>query len=376
MNANGGNPARIAYFSDAPWTGGAERYLYLLASRLPRDEFSPCLFVDDASRLETLCSWMRDAGVPVHEVPISFPPWGRGGARFVGAMRRLGVSILHCNMPGPWGSLYGFAAPLARLAGARGVVSTEHLPMIEPFAKGAALKRVAGAFIDRVITVSEDNARWLRERHGVPARKIRVVRIGVPEPPAADGARARSALGIGGGDFACLMVGSLEERKGHRFAVEALAKLPERVKLLVAGTGETEEETRRLASILGISGRVRFLGYRRDVPELLAACDALLVPSLLEATPYVIVEAMALSRAVVASRIYGIPELVEDGATGILVEPGDADALARAISSLAGDPALASRLGAAGRARFETDFRVERCAAETVSIYREILNRR
>jgi glycosyltransferase involved in cell wall biosynthesis len=85
---------------------------------------------------------------------------------------------------------------------------------------------------------------------------------------------------------------------------------------------------------------------------------------------------MALSRAVVASRIYGIPELVEDGATGILVEPGDADALARAISSLAGDPALASRLGAAGRARFETDFRVERCAAETVSIYREILNRR
>ena len=376
VSAKTKGPARVAYFSDAPWAGGAERYLHLLASNLPRDEFSPCLVVDDAGRLETLCSWMRDSGVPVHEAAISFPPGARSAARFVRTLRGLDVSILHCNMPGPWGSLYGFAAPLAKLAGARGVVSTEHLPMIPPFAKGALLKRIGGAFIDRVLTVSEDNARWLRERHRVPARKIRVVRIGIPDPEAANGASVRSALGFGGGDFVCLMAGSLEERKGHRFAFEALSRLPARVKLVVAGAGESGETLRERAAALGIAERIRFLGFRGDIFALLGACDVLLVPSLLEATPYVIVEAMALARPVVASRIFGIPELVADGRTGMLVEPGSVDALVRAIGELESDSELAARLGEAGRGSFEREFRVERCVAETVSIYREILKRR
>ncbi len=375
MGENTKRPARVAYFSDAPWVGGAERYLHLLASGLPRDEFEPCLIVDDAARLETLVSWMRGSGVPVHEVslPAGFGPVDAG--RFAQAIRALDVAIFHCNMPGPWGSRYGLAAPLARLGGARAVVSTEHLAMVPSFAKGALLKRAGGVFIDRVITVSEDNVRWLRELHRVPAGKIRVVRLGVPEPPAVDGGAARRELGLGGDDFACLIVASIEERKGHRFALEAIARLPRAVKLLVAGKGEGEEACRRRAAELGVSERVRFLGFRHDVPALIASCDALLVPSLVEATPYVILEAMALSRPVIASRIYGIPELVTEGSTGTLVEPGDVEALVRAILALERDRALVERMGAGARARYESAFRLERCVAETAAVYRELLQK-
>lgn len=368
------DPVRVVYFSDSPWVGGAERYLHLLAANLPRDEFEPRAIVNGGERLEPLRRWMRESGIEVVDSALDLPRSMRGIGSFVRAIRASRADILHCNLPGPWGAQYSLVAPLARLAGARAVVSTEHLPMVPSFAKGRLVKSAATLAIDRVITVSEDNVEHLVRNHHVPRRKIRVVRNGIPDPAPRSRESARAALGARRDDFLCLIAASLEERKGHATAFAAVALLPERVKLLVAGAGPLEAACRERAAAADLRGRAVVLGHRDDVASLLAACDALLVPSFLEATPYVIIEAMAAGRPVVASRIYGIPELVAEGETGLLVEPGRVEELAQAVRLLAGDSDLVARLGRAGRARFERMFRIDRCVAETVAVYRELIS--
>jgi glycosyltransferase involved in cell wall biosynthesis len=366
-------PISIAFFSDAPWVGGAERYLFLLASHLPASEFAPVIILNDGPGLERLRRWCGGARLPVREASLRLPasPVGVGG--FIRLLRTIKPAILHCNLPGPWDSQFSLVAPIARFAGVPHVVSTEHLAMIPSFAKGAILKRFGTLWIDKVITVSENNVGHLVRNHGVPRGKIDVIRIGIPEPVVDRSIDVRAELGLSKEDFVCIMVGSLEERKGYPAAFAALAGLPERIKLVIAGGGEREREYRSAAARLGLEGRVRFLGYREDVDALLVASDALLVPSTLEATPFVIVEAMAAGLPVIASRIYGIPELVRERTSGILIEPGMSDELARAIRALAADHDLWRRMGAEARKRFEADYRIDRCVAETESLYHGLL---
>jgi glycosyltransferase involved in cell wall biosynthesis len=364
---------RIVYFSDAPWFGGAEKYLLLLAAGLNREEFRPELIMNRNPRLEAFAASMAGAGVPVHEVSLDMPRSPAGIPHFITLLRRLRPSILHCNLPGPWSSQYSLVAPLARLAGVRHVVTTEHLPMVPPFAKGRLLRGFGSSWVERVITVSEDNVGYLGEYHGVPRERIRVVRIGVPEPARGESAGIREKLGISKEDFLCVMIGSLEERKGHARAFDALAALPASVKLLIAGVGQEERALRAKAVSLGLGRRVHFLGYRADVDALLSECDALVLTSTLEATPYVIIEAMASGLPVVASNVYGIPEIVRDGETGILVDPGARDEIVRAISILARDRDRVARMGRAARKRYEEMFRIDRCVEETQAVYRDLL---
>jgi len=264
-------------------------------------------------------------------------------------------------------------APLARLAGVRHVVTTEHLPMVSAFAKGNLLRGFGSRWVERVITVSENNVRYLVDYHGVPRQKIRVVRIGVPEPAHGQSAGIRGTLGIAKEDFLCAMIGSLEERKGHARAFDALASLPGGVKLIVAGAGEEERALRAKAASLGLDRRVFFLGYRADVAALLSESDVLVLTSTLEATPYVILEAMASGLPVVASNLFGIPEIVRDGETGILVDPGARDDIVRAIAALERDRDRGVRMGRAARKRYEEMFRIERCVEDTQAIYRDLL---
>ncbi len=373
MIARERSPFRIVYFSDASWFGGAEKYLQLLAAGLNREEFRPELIMNRNPRLDAFAASMAAAGVPVHEVSLDMPRSAAGISYFISLLRRLRPAILHCNLPGPWGAQYSLAAPLARLAGVRHVVTTEHLPMVPPFAKGRLLRGFGSHWVERVITVSEDNVRYLSEFHGVPREKIRVVRLGVPGPARGHSAGIREALGISKEDFLCVMIGSLEERKGHARAFDALATLPGGVKLLIAGAGEEERVLRAKAVALGLERRVHFLGYRADVDALLSECDAFVLPSTLEATPYVIIEAMASGLPVVASKVYGIPEIVRDGETGILVDPLARDELSLAISTLSRDRERGARMGRAGRRRYEEMFRVERCVEETQAVYRDLL---
>lgn len=361
---------RIVYISSAEYCGGAERYIELLAGSLDRERYEPTLVTFGAPGLEELRETARRDGVEVIDIVwrtvINAAGWRR--LRRVIAERR--PCIVHCNLPGPFDCRYGIPALCARGAGAAGVVTTEHLPMVPSFAKARLLRGISARAIDRVITVSRDNVSHLERIHRVDPARIRVVYNGIPDPGPPD------ASPSGGEEVGrrvrILMVGSLERRKGHETMIEALGRLDDRYQLVVAGTGPDEHRIRSLASRAGLGQRIELIGRSNDIAGLMASCDILAVPSLLEATPYVILEAMAAARPVVASRIFGIPELVEEGVTGLLVDPGDSHALATAVRRIGDRPDTARSMGDAGRRAFEMRFTLRRSVDQTEAVYDEL----
>lgn len=368
----GTGTATVAYYSDARYEGGAEKYIELLAGHLDRDRYAPAVIVAANETLEGFKARLKERGLPVHEA-VGHPLSPGGFKSLSGILREVGPAILHMNLPGPFDSCYGLVAPASRMAGVKNVVATEHLPMVPSFARARLLRRLSGRFIDRVITVSSDNRSHLMRNHGVREDKIRVVYNGIPEPREAVPAESLERLRDGGERFVVLIVGSLEHRKGHSILFEAMRDLPSNVVLAVAGEGESEDEYRIKVRQLGLEERVSFLGFRDDVPSLMSAADLLAVPSVLDATPYTLLEALAAGLPVVASRVFGIPELVRHGVTGMLVEPGDSKALARTIRMIMEDRALMEKMSGESRRVFLSDFRIDRSVEATMAVYDELV---
>lgn len=167
------------------------------------------------------------------------------------------------------------------------------------------------------------------------------------------------------------VVARLTERKGHAILFEALSRatsLPP-WRLVLLGEGEAEQELRARAADLGIAERVYWAGSVPDAARQMQAFDLFVLPSKIETMPLTILEAMAGGVPVLATAIYGVPELVEHGATGWLVPPSDVRALEQALSRLAGDPALRRHLGSAGAERYLARFTAERMTEKTMGIY-------
>ncbi len=368
-----GNGISVALFTDAPYEGGAERYLQLLARGIEHHGFNPVLITAGGGGLERLRGEMRREGFDVFDAP--FDPI-RNPATAYSMMRLFGAiepSILHINLPGPFNAAYSLLAPIARLAGVGHIVTTEHLPMVPSFAKSRLLKGFSTKFVDAAITVSRDNVDHLMRQHGIPADKIRVVYNGIPDPRGTMKVDVRGEHDIPVDSILVAVIGSLERRKGQATLFGAMRRMPREVHLLVIGEGPEEDDYRETVTRYGLERSVHFLGHRDDVPGILEGIDLLAVPSTLEATPYVILEAMAAGLPVVASAIYGIPELVKEGETGLLVEPENEAMMAEALGRIIARGELAARFGRAARERYEELFTLERSARETAVVYRDLL---
>ncbi|HET8872328.1 MAG TPA: glycosyltransferase, partial [Gaiellaceae bacterium] len=173
-----------------------------------------------------------------------------------------------------------------------------------------------------------------------------------------------------------IAVGRLKAPKDFLTLVRAASRLPEGAETLIVGEGPDRLRLEQEINALGVTERVRLLGERYDVPKLLADADVFVLSSASEGMPVSVLEAMAAGLPVVSSRVGGVPELVVDGETGILVRPGDASALAAALSGLITDPAKRRSLGAAGRARAEERFDLEPFRRAHVELYSRELARR
>lgn len=266
------------------------------------------------------------------------------------------------------------AAAAVRLRKTR-LVITRHV-LEEPagdWRQRARARLTLGAFrrADVPVAVSRATAGRLSQLARLPMEGIRVLYNGVDtqayERPAPVPTRAAicGPLGLSPSARLVLFPAMLRVGKGHDVLLEALPLLRERVpglRVLLAGAGELEPELRQTAN--GNAQLVHFLGHRTDMPELMAACDLVILPSWAEALPTVLMEAAAAGRPVVATRVGGVPEIVEHGRTGLLVPPGDPAALAGAIALLMRDHQRARAFGArarsVARARFSLDGQVER----------------
>jgi glycosyltransferase involved in cell wall biosynthesis len=209
---------------------------------------------------------------------------------------------------------------------------------------------------------------------GWPEDRVEYLPNFVPDLRPARAAVARAAAGAGG---RALALGRLHPKKGFELLLEALARL-RGVDLAIAGDGPLRPRLERLARRLGVAERVAFLGWRDDVPELLAGADLLVCPSLEEPLGNVVIEAWSAGLPVVATRSAGPAALIRDGETGILVplpgEGGGPEALAAAIERVAADAALRERLAACGRRAYEAEFTEERVVAQYCGFFARILS--
>jgi glycosyltransferase involved in cell wall biosynthesis len=171
-------------------------------------------------------------------------------------------------------------------------------------------------------------------------------------------------------------VGTLKEQKGHCYLIDAAQEVVRQRAdwhFLLIGDGRLRDGLHAQVRELDLSENVHFLGNRQDVPELLAASDLFVLPSLWEGLPMALIEAMAASKAVVATAVSGTVQVVVPNETGLLVPPGDAKLLAQAIEQLLTNPMQTRVMGAAGKRRVEEEFSAQRQAADHLALYRRLL---
>lgn len=243
------------------------------------------------------------------------------------------------------------------------------------------LDQLCTALSHRVIAISHATKRVMVEQEAAPETRVTVIHNGidlarVAAPPDSAVAEVVRELELEG----CAVIGliaRLHPEKGQEHLFRALPSLMARsdrpVRVLVAGTGSFRAAYEAEVGRLGVAKSVLFLGFRNDVARLLAVSDVVVLPSVAEGFGLVLPEAMALERAIVATTAGGIPEIVEDGVTGLLVPPASPEALADAIATLLKDPDRRRRMGVAGRRRVEQHFRFEAMMRRYEDLYDELL---
>jgi glycosyltransferase involved in cell wall biosynthesis len=304
-------------------------------------------------------------GIPLDSIPLAADVDPVAFVRLAGYLVRRRPTILHTHLvhADVYGQLTGAIAGVPiRFSTKHGFNEFRENP---GFALG---DRAIASLAHAHIAISRGLARYLEDVEGFDGASFEIVHYGI-EP---DG-EPRS---WSGGAPQLLCVGRLIPIKGHIVLLRAFAEARRSIpglQLAIAGRGPLEPALRALAKELGVDDAVRFLGYVAPVQGAIEESAVVVVPSMGEGFGMVALEAMERARPVVAAEIGGLGELVEDGVTGFLVPPGEAEPLAAAITSLASDPALAARMGEAGRRRALARFLQERCTDRTELLYRQLL---
>ncbi len=352
---------RVAHTVSSLKGGGMEHFVVRLAAAQRRLGHETLVVSLAGGPLVDVC---RAEGLDVHVAE------GNKLQRVLGvtaAMARFRPDVVHAHNPT---SLH--YAAIGKIVARAKLVVTDH-------AQTRGVVRVPSPLewrlTDAVVAVSQKTA---DESVAIGApQPVRVIHNGVtPKAPSRPRAAVRAALEVGDGALVVLHTAGFVRVKAHDVMLRALAKIDPgaRVVALLAGDGETRAAMETLAKELSLDAkRVRFLGFRGDVPDLLGAADVFALPSRDEGLPLAVLEAMAQGLPVVATPVGGVPELVREGQDGLLVPVEDHAALAAAITRLAADAALRSEMGKSGRARALGEFSFDRMTDRYDELYRSLL---
>jgi glycosyltransferase involved in cell wall biosynthesis len=366
---------RVAYIAHTFEVGGAEEMVLNLVRHLP-ERFEP--IVCCIHTLGPIGEEIRASGIPVTVLGLNpglRRPWDI--ARIRRFLRDAQPQIAHTFLL--TASLYGrLAAMLARVPI---VIGTEVNIYERKRSRHALAERLLMPRTDRVVASAESVRQfYIRQVHADPGKVVVIYN-------AVDWGQLRTtrkreemrlSLGIPRDRPLAGVIARLTEQKGHVHLFDALTRIAElsSVHLAVVGDGHLREKLERRVAALGLSPRVHFLGPRRDLGDLLHAIDVFVLPSLWEGLPLSLVLAMGAGVPVVATAVAGVPEVVEDGRTGLLVPPGDATALGRAMARIVTDSRLARRLGESAKAWVVPKFGVEGYVNAVTRLYDRLLNER
>ncbi|MDI6852731.1 MAG: glycosyltransferase [Deltaproteobacteria bacterium] len=317
---------------------------------------------------------LRRAGYPVHALGLSLKkdPDLKIIHRIRQLLKHLRPDILHTHLYHP--NYYGRLAALGM--GLKGVVASIH----NVYTRRKFHRRLWNFLLswttDRIVAVSPQVRRDVLVYDAVPPSRLDLLPNGI-NLAALDIQVSREAakaqLGVNG---LCLgAVGRLEEQKGHALLLEAFPAVIAEVgdiTLLLAGDGKLRPNLERQAEDLGITGRVKFLGTRRDMPLVYRAMDIMALPSLWEGLPLALLEAMGAGLPVVASRVGGVKDVISDGINGRLIPAGDPQALAAAIVELSRRPDRRTAMGNAAQETIKKRFSQEVMLQKLAELYQEL----
>ena len=366
------SPTRVLYLSHAFAVGGAEEMVLNLVRHLPSSYKPAVACIHEAGPI----------GLEIERTGVPFKVLGlKPGLlrpfdvlRLQDFLHQCQPDIVHTFLL--TGSLYGrFAAMMARVPV---VIGTE----VNVYQRKRPLHALAERWLMRgtdAVVASAESVRefYIKQVDADPA-KVEVIYNAVDwsqlETTISREAM-RMAMGVPVDAPLLGIIARLTEQKGHRVLLDALAQMPDlsQAHLVIVGDGPLRDELQRQAAGLGLADRVRFLGARRDLGNILAAIDVFVMPSFWEGLPLAMVLAMGAGLPVVATRVAGIPEVVQDGVNGLLVTPGESGELGAALSRVVNDDTTRVLLGQAARAFVRPRFGVDGYVRSVTALYERLL---
>jgi sugar transferase (PEP-CTERM/EpsH1 system associated) len=362
-------PIDVVHLAASYDIGGLEMVVLDLVRNADRSRFTPHVVALEGAG--TLAPRFAEIGVPV----VALQPDGGSPTSGVMALyryfKRTRPAVVHTHNVKP--HLQGTLG--AWLAAVPVILNTKHGRNYPVTRTSVLASRVINRRCDCLVAVSADAAEIARTREGFPDDRVRVIRNGIDVQayrPA--GLSTRPEIRT-----RAIHVARLNAVKDQATLLRAIPKIVAAVPaftLEIVGDGPERASLEALARELGIAERVHFLGFRDDIPARLAESGLFILSSKSEGVSLTLLEAMAAGLPIVATRVGGNPEVVDEGRSGLLVPSGNPEALADAVIQLMTDPDLASRFGRAGRVRAEREFDVRQVAATYEALYLELLARR
>lgn len=368
---------KIVYLINGLGSGGAEMMLFRLLQKLDRSRFDPVV-VSLLEQEGPIRANILNLGICVHVIGMQSKLDFLAVYRLYRLLKRLSPVILQTQL---------FAADIIGRVIGRLLKIPVTVSSIRNIYYGGYNRDLLIKWTDplaaKTTVVSSSAAQRLIQKEVIPPSKLIVIHNGLDPGRFTAGLgreekdNLRSALGLPGAGFLWLAVGSLTPQKGYPDLLRACEILKAKVSkfyLIVAGEGVMNKELQRLSARRGLTEQVFFLGRSDDIPRLMAAADALVLSSLWEGLPGVVMEAMASGLPVVATAVGGTPELVIDGQTGFLVPPGEPEVLASALEKVTALPVeTLAAMGLAGRRRVEERFHVDRMVEKYERLYLQCL---
>jgi glycosyltransferase involved in cell wall biosynthesis len=381
---------RILYVIETLGHGGAEHQLVATVRRLDRARFEP--IVCHLRGPDYLAPQLRDAGIRVLclDIPAGKQHWPEVLLKLRSVTRDTDANLIHTSLLEA-DVLGGLAGKLAKVP----VVSTlcnisgDRARLLDNprnnrlkfgvtnWVWGGALRSLHR----HSIAISRAVLDSAVQTFGMDPSRISIIYRGIDDGKplsGADKSEVRERIGLPGASPLLLTIGRLAPQKGHKHLIAALPTLLTSfpaAKLAIVGEGWLRSQLEAQARALGVAESVRFLGKRTDVPDLLAACDLFVFPSLFEGLGVSLLEASYAGCACISSDTGPIPEIIENGATGLLVPPGDSQALGRALLRLAGSPELARQLGRSAQTRARQRFMLSDKVTDLQRCYEDLFAR-
>lgn len=371
---------RVLVIIDSFNFGGAENLLAVLGKAAPSAdlEIHVASLAPESQGRNALAQVIREAGLETSFLDVPRLAHASALPRLVRAIRASRCDVVHAHL----GYASTLAPPAARLAGRPCVATLHHVP--QPVPRREQVKEWLSVTVPGVlgclVFVSEASRRAFAERYAERPGSWRTIYNGVDLQQFSPGPGAWPPdLAMLTGRPVATVVAALREPKGHRVAIEAWRSVVEHAPdatLLVVGDGEQRDVLEQQARSTGVADRVVFAGVRYDVPDLLRASTLVVLPSFTEALPTSLIEAAACGRAAVATEVGGVAEVVDDGKSGLLVRPRDADGLAQAVLTVLGDQARRSEMERHARATAVERFDMVAWAHNLRELYEEQLGHR